>query len=163
MVPLALQAVAEVRLTGLRRSAALLQLASSSVGPRALFRAEVLAFAFAFAFGLGLAFALDDGFAFAFATERSRIGCRETDFNRIGFLLKVSCRRFPNLSIRSFNPRLLRKTQLSSKVAVLAGLSGSQSKAFGVSPLQLTSTRTIPRRVRRWALTRRPWIKFQPL
>jgi len=60
---------------------------------------KVLAFAFAFALGLGLAFALDDGVASAFATERSRIGCRETDFNRIGFLLKVSCRPFPNLSI----------------------------------------------------------------
>ena len=70
-------------------------------------RAKVRAFAFASGFGLGFAFALDDGLPFA--TERSRIGCLEADFNRIvffeadlnrsGFLLKVSCRPSPNCSI----------------------------------------------------------------
>ena len=47
----------------------------------------------------------------------------------------------------------LRKPQLSSKVAILAGLSRYQSEAFGMSPLQLTRTRTIPRRVQCWALS----------
>ena len=61
------------------------------------------------------------------------------------------------------NSLFLRKPQLSSKVAILAGLSGSQSEAFRMSPLQLTRTRTIPRRVQCWALSRWSWIKFQPL